>query len=641
MKFPAPRNPLNFVGAVLLVIGCWANAPAQVYVAYANSGVVSEFDADSGAIINEMFILGLKQPHSMCVAHGMLYVVQRGTGTIGTYDLHTGAAIRPELVPSLNMPQAMTVSGDAIYVSDFDWQTSQPRIGKYNALTGAVINSWLVKITGAVINGITMMPTSPNALAVSGNRLIVANGESISGLSVFDATTGALITDRFVPFLSAATGLEVAGNWLYLDVGRNAPMGAIFKLDPVTGSSPFGIPGFPFPRPMVTKLDFPGTMAVSGDSLFVGEGPETAIGKYNATTGDVINAKFIPSESDRLGGLAVVPRGPTEEESAADAKFEWKKALVDYGFVLMEHRNEVFVAVCAVMGSIALGVLALAFRQRAPMPAAPVAELTAEKSVAAPEEAIPAEGVPTSVEESPQPVEDAPYVTAQPPSRPRLLYVAMAVLILTLLAVATMVYAVFGPSEIGPTLHDTRDSERIGAWGFDSSETGEADEKPVLLSLNVYPNEADYSEGSGSYTKAGKWHNGGFWIENDDGSGETEIARLIDPLDIEVHVHAFIPSRSDMPVLYKQVGSAAEVQAVAAKYPSPLTYPPAKGVITYDMTEYDLNMLPWKPDYLSAVGEQSYSRGTLYHFHSDDPKIPPLEVTLMNRHVVKVSGGYP
>jgi hypothetical protein len=46
---------LKLVLAVLFAGWCWGNAKAQLYVAYSNAGVVSKYDADTGAPISENF----------------------------------------------------------------------------------------------------------------------------------------------------------------------------------------------------------------------------------------------------------------------------------------------------------------------------------------------------------------------------------------------------------------------------------------------------------------------------------------------------------------------------------------------------------------------------------------------------------
>ncbi|MEI9998432.1 MAG: hypothetical protein WDO13_04350 [Verrucomicrobiota bacterium] len=53
-------------------------ARAQIYLAYANAGIVSKYDADTGALISENFIAGLREPSGLCLVDGVLYVTNAG-----------------------------------------------------------------------------------------------------------------------------------------------------------------------------------------------------------------------------------------------------------------------------------------------------------------------------------------------------------------------------------------------------------------------------------------------------------------------------------------------------------------------------------------------------------------------------------
>jgi hypothetical protein len=58
------------------------------------------------------------------------------------------------------------------------------------------------------------------------------------------------------------------------------------------------------------------------------------------------------------------------------------------------------------------------------------------------------------------------------------------------------------------------------------------------------------------------------------------------------------------------------------------------------MSEYELNHLPWRADRIESWGsDPAYSRAKIYDYHSDNPQIPQLQVTVKNHRVVKVSSG--
>ncbi len=182
-------------------------------------------------------------------------------------------------------------------------------------------------------------------------------------------------------------------------------------------------------------------------------------------------------------------------------------------------------------------------------------------------------------------------------------------------------------------------SHRIGVWGIDNSDSRRPEEVPVMRLLHVYATHMEYSAGNGTVGTEGQWHDDGFWVQKPDGSGEVEVAKIVGPEELEVHVSAFQPQSQEVEVLYKMLGNEAEMQAMADRYPGPITYPPPAGAITFGMTEFELRNLPWKPDQTEPTGDDSFSRGTLLTYHSDDPRLSQLKVTVKLHHVVLVEGG--
>ena len=84
-----------------------------------------------------------------------------------------------------------TLSAESIFVANFDTD----RVGEYNAVTGASINS-------AFVSGLN----GPFGLALSGNRLFVGN-YSGNSIGEYDAWTGAAINDSFISGLNAPCGI--------------------------------------------------------------------------------------------------------------------------------------------------------------------------------------------------------------------------------------------------------------------------------------------------------------------------------------------------------------------------------------------------------------------------------------------------
>ncbi len=194
----------------------------------------------------------------------------------------------------------------------------------------------------------------------------------------------------------------------------------------------------------------------------------------------------------------------------------------------------------------------------------------------------------------------------------------------------------------------------IGQWGIDNNNSRQADEPPILKHLTVYPDHIDYMPGSGTYYAGGEWRGDGFWCQAKDGSGEIEAVKVTAPEFVDVRLGAFLPGSSEVVTLYKEKGSPAEMKALAEKFPGPITYPPPAGVITVGLTEFQLRALPWQPGQTLRADTQSdldavwgvQDRGAskdedaeILCYHSDDPRLVELRVTVRRHKVVAVSGG--
>jgi hypothetical protein len=208
-------------------------------------------------------------------------------------------------------------------------------------------------------------------------------------------------------------------------------------------------------------------------------------------------------------------------------------------------------------------------------------------------------------------------------------------------------------NQYDPYHPDTKNLE--GVWAIDNTLARRADEPPVDKRLTVYATHMEYCQGNGTYGTQGEWRDGGFWCPAKDGSGEIEAVKVVAPEEIEFRPAAFLPGNTDVLRFYKEKGSdeeTADIQwTMAAKYPPPLTYPPPQGAITEGMTEYQLSTLPWKADKVFGSGnaEKSADDGedivtkgddaAIYCYHSDNPQLVELRVTVKNHKVIAVEGG--
>ena len=284
------------------------------------------------------------------------------------------------------------------------------------------------------------------------------------------------------------------------------------------------------------------------------------------------------------------------------------------------------------------------FFKKSPQPVGPIAdESTPEAEAAKPEEFESGEPEQPVAEVAPQPpIEEEQEA---PVSAPRVKSRAVSPLTVVILGLFALTLGVAGflawlaSQATDMSQHREVDSsDLVGVWGFENV-TRQSGEMPVILSLSVYPTRLEFSNDQGREVKQGEWRNNGFWCQAPDSTDEVEVAKITSPEELELHESAFEPNNPKVDVLYKEQGNAAEMKAIADKYPPPITYPPPAGVIKYWMTEYELTTLPWKPDHLEITGDEPYSLGVVYVYRSDDPHLDKLQVTVKNHRVVEVKGG--
>jgi len=125
--------------AVLWVVP--RTARAQLYVASRPSpsagGLVGEYQAFTGAVVNAQFITGLPFPNFLMVAGNTLFVADDINNTVGKYDATTGAVINATFITGLDEPIGLAVKGDTLFVANFGGNT----VGAYMATTGTTINA--------------------------------------------------------------------------------------------------------------------------------------------------------------------------------------------------------------------------------------------------------------------------------------------------------------------------------------------------------------------------------------------------------------------------------------------------------------------------------------------------------------------
>jgi glucose/arabinose dehydrogenase len=288
------------------------NAWAQLYVTHPVSppgflGVVSEYDAKTGAAINAKLIGGLSFPDALALKDNTLFVANGGGNTVGEYDATTGAPINASFITGLKQPAGLALLGNTLFVANSRAGT----VGKYDAATtmGVAINASF--ITG--LNG-------PAGLAVKRHgderehdegdakrdhdTLFVANSGA-GTVGKYDATTGAPINASFITGLNDPVGLALRGDKLFV---ANSGAGTVGEYDAKTGGA--------INVSFITGLNGPAGLALLGDKLFVANSGANTVGKYDAKTGAPINANFIPGFAP--AGIAVKRHGDEREHDDED-----------------------------------------------------------------------------------------------------------------------------------------------------------------------------------------------------------------------------------------------------------------------------------------------------------------------------------
>jgi WD40 repeat protein len=126
--------------------GLWPmprNAHAQLYVIRdSKTGIVSEYDAKTGEVINANFITGLSRPVALAVNGNTFFVTNENGGTVGKYDANTGGAINPGFITGLSGPEGLALSGNSLFVTNLNGgAVGSGTVGNYDANTGTAINA--------------------------------------------------------------------------------------------------------------------------------------------------------------------------------------------------------------------------------------------------------------------------------------------------------------------------------------------------------------------------------------------------------------------------------------------------------------------------------------------------------------------
>ncbi|MGD0261293.1 MAG: hypothetical protein ABSD29_15885 [Verrucomicrobiota bacterium] len=138
-------------------------------VVYSVNGWINEYDATTGGLLTNLFIgVGGLTP-ALTASGNTIYAVTgigaaSGTWNIGAWDATTGAVIKYPFVTNLYAPVSLAVNGNDLFVLDSavlqnGTLYTHAHVGRYNAATGAAINTNLVDMgMGVSANGIAIGP---------------------------------------------------------------------------------------------------------------------------------------------------------------------------------------------------------------------------------------------------------------------------------------------------------------------------------------------------------------------------------------------------------------------------------------------------------------------------------------------------
>lgn len=280
------------IGLVALSLAFAFTAPparAQIYVSAGNgtTDTVGKYNPDGSPVNTALITLGVAIPGKMTLSGGSLFV--GNSNNIGKFDAVTGAG-NASFITTANGASGLAASGTNLLAG----VTTGPStvVAEYDTTTGNLLNGSFITPSGF---GFSI------GLLVSGGNVLVSFGQTIGK---YNAVTGAVVNALFITTTDPVSfgSLAVFGGHLFVLDGGNG----VREYDATTGSLLNGS--------FIAGLLQPASdIAISGGNLLVatGNGISSAfVSEYDATSGALVNQTFItPSQGVR--GLAVVPEPTT------------------------------------------------------------------------------------------------------------------------------------------------------------------------------------------------------------------------------------------------------------------------------------------------------------------------------------------
>ncbi len=313
----------------------------EVYVANVNSGYVTVYDADSGALLRSLSH-GTNNLAGVAVASGEVYVANWSGDNVEVFDASTGDPLRT-ISGSMHAPAGVAVAGGELYVgNDFGnnvtvydavgGQLLRTIAGDMSTPYGVTVADGQLyvsnfdtdevtvydQVTGALLRTISGGMNNPVGVALAGGQMYVANSNN-HNVTVYDVETGALqrtITGR----MNLPYGLTLAGEQLYVAnwfgdnvtiYGRPSPPTDVSGIPgdgrvAVTWDAPRDDGGTPILDYEVTAFPGGATCRSSGDTSCTVEGLINGVGyEFTATATNAMGRSNRSSPSVRI-----TPRQP-------------------------------------------------------------------------------------------------------------------------------------------------------------------------------------------------------------------------------------------------------------------------------------------------------------------------------------------
>ena len=185
-------------------------AGGDLFVVDNTSGVISQYNASTGASINSNFVVSgqngavLSSSYGLAVSGNDLFVANLGNSTIGEYNLSTGATVNSSFITTnIDEPAGLLVANGNLYVANY----GTGAITAYNATTGLQVPTFSATTPDGSLFG----------LATDGTTLYATNqGSNVNEFNLLTGTSTSSIgtSGRFT------TGLAISGNNLFVDVGN-------------------------------------------------------------------------------------------------------------------------------------------------------------------------------------------------------------------------------------------------------------------------------------------------------------------------------------------------------------------------------------------------------------------------------------